>query len=221
MTTAEKLIKVAENVPKVYETGKKAGSDEVWDAIQANGNRTNYRSAFLTWETPEYITPKYPIRTSTMYETFNSCRALKELPPIEFTVDKLTFYSCFTACRSLKEIIMDIRPDEKTASSLTSTFNTCVSLQTINKIIVTEGMQYSSTFNFCESLVNLTFEGVIGNNMNLSYSPLLSKESILNVLDCLANKTSGSFVLTLGTKNLAKLTDAEKAIATEKGWSLA
>ena len=219
MNIANKLVRVAENVPKVYEAGKRAGSDEVWDAIQANGNRTNYRSAFLTWETPEYITPKYTIRTSTMYETFNSCRALKELPPVEFTVDKLTFYSCFTACRALTEIVMDIKADESSAS-LSGTFNTCTALQTINKIIVTEAVKYTNTFNYCNSLVDLIFEGVIGNNMDLSYCKLLSKESILNVLDCLANKTSGSFVLTLGATNLAKLTDAEKAIATEKGWSL-
>ena len=39
--------------------------------------------------------------------------------------------------------------------------------------------------------------------------------SIINAL-----KSGVTQTLTLGTDNLAKLTDTEKAIATEKGWTL-
>ena len=57
-------------------------------------------------------------------------------------------------------------------------------------------------------------------NLNLSSCPLLTKESILNVFNKAANVKSSSKTLTLGSTNLSKLTDAEKAIATNKGWVL-
>ena len=46
---------------------------------------------------------------------------------------------------------------------------------------------------------------------------------ILSILNCLKDyKDSGTtYTVTLGATNLAKLTDAEKAIATQKGWTLA
>jgi hypothetical protein len=46
--------------------------------------------------------------------------------------------------------------------------------------------------------------------------------SIINTLNDYSTYTGTTvFKVTLGSTNLAKLTDAEKAIATEKGWTLA
>ena len=41
------------------------------------------------------------------------------------------------------------------------------------------------------------------------------------IINALMTNTSGTKTLTLGTDNLDKLSDAEKAIATERGWTLA
>jgi len=59
--------------------------------------------------------------------------------------------------------------------------------------------------------------------MDLSGCPKLTRESILSVLNALGNKNglSGTWKLTLGATNLAKLTESDKAIATGKGWTLA
>jgi hypothetical protein len=45
----------------------------------------------------------------------------------------------------------------------------------------------------------------------------------MNVINILKDYSGSgtTYTLTLGSTNLAKLTDAEKAIATEKGWTLA
>ena len=43
---------------------------------------------------------------------------------------------------------------------------------------------------------------------------------ILEQTESLANRSSISPTLTLGTTNLNKLTDEQKAVATNKGWSL-
>jgi uncharacterized protein YndB with AHSA1/START domain len=45
----------------------------------------------------------------------------------------------------------------------------------------------------------------------------------MNIIGCLSDYSGSgtTHTCTIGTANLAKLTDAEKAIATEKGWTLA
>ena len=68
-----------------------------------------------------------------------------------------------------------------------------------------------------------TKKGVLNcNGMNVSACPL-TKDSLLSLLAILKdNSSTGTkYTITLGATNLAKLTDEEKAIATEKGWSLA
>ena len=56
-------------------------------------------------------------------------------------------------------------------------------------------------------------------SVDLSNAPLLS-ECLKDILTNLATVTDGQ-TLTLGSTNLAKLTDSEKAIAINKGWTLA
>lgn len=53
------------------------------------------------------------------------------------------------------------------------------------------------------------------------FSPLskLTHDSLLNILNALP-ETTEAYTCTLGSTNLAKLTDEEKAIAIDKGWTL-
>lgn len=64
----------------------------------------------------------------------------------------------------------------------------------------------------------------LSNFVNLSSSPEISHDSLIRVLEALydykAEGSTGTYTLSLGTTNLAKLTDSEKAIATTKGWTL-
>ena len=59
-------------------------------------------------------------------------------------------------------------------------------------------------------------------SFDLSNSTLLSESELVKILNNLSDLTnSSSQTLTLGTTLLAKLTDEEKAIATNKNWTLA
>ena len=55
--------------------------------------------------------------------------------------------------------------------------------------------------------------------LNLTLCDLMSRQSLLNVIDMLASGVSG-YTLKIGSVNLGKLTAAEKALATAKGWSI-
>ena len=104
-----------------------------------------------------------------------------------------------------------------------------------------QGTNISVLGNFnltsCTNLFNGFFFGGVGNvtnknfttfncygvqtyNLNISNYPNLSKESIMNIINCLC-KTNQTLTLTLGSINMAKLTDEEIAIATAKGWTVA
>ena len=102
-------------------------------------------------------------------------------------------------------------------------FESSLRLKTIEKLILpeTSGTSYLRWFRDCPALENLTLEGIVYTNFSVADSPLLTHASLMNIINCLEMKNGETFTCTLGTENLAKLTDAEKAIATEKGWTLA
>ena len=68
-----------------------------------------------------------------------------------------------------------------------------------------------------------TFGGLTGLKINfdLSSCPNLTHESLLNVVNELADVTADPKTLTLGEENLKRLWSGDKAIATNKGWTLA
>ena len=57
-------------------------------------------------------------------------------------------------------------------------------------------------------------------SLNLSSCSKLTHDSIMVVINGLQTVTETQ-TLTLGSENLAKLTEADKKIATDKGWTLA
>ena len=76
----------------------------------------------------------------------------------------------------------------------------------------------SSMFTGCGSLKSILMYG-----MKVSFNisgPSFEKSALVTILNNLAPVTSTQ-TLTMGSTNLAKLTDEEKAIATNKGWTLA
>ena len=76
-----------------------------------------------------------------------------------------------------------------------------------------------TAFYKCTNLKDLKFYN-ISRNIDLHYSTKMTREALVEVLNNLA-RVNGTFTCTIGETNLAKLTDEDKAIATNKGWTLA
>ncbi len=85
---------------------------------------------------------------------------------------------------------------------------------------ITSSYGLDTIFDNCKLLVDLYPPKNISANMKVSSSTALSHDSLMSIINNLITTTSTK-KLTLGTTNLAKLTDDEKAIATNKGWTLA
>lgn len=101
-------------------------------------------------------------------------------------------------------------------------FQGCGSLTAINLPDSLTGIM-SNAFYYCQSLENVTIEnGFNCNNLNLSESTRYSVETMVSWFEALADRTGQtSFKLTIGATNLNKLTAEQKAIATNKNWTLA
>ena len=227
MSIAEKLTTIAENEQKVYDAGAKSEYDKFWDAYQKNGSKTDYAHAFRHM-TKDICKPKYNIKTTSLEGTFYYLTWLTDfdewLESCGITLDTskaTTLYLGFQGCSNLTKIgTIDM-------SSSTQNFRlffNCAALREVGRCIVSEATTYQQTFYNTASLVTINFEGVIANNgLDFSLSGKLSHDSLMSIINCLKNYTGSGTThsVTLGTTNLAKLTDAEKAIATQKGWTLA
>ena len=104
------------------------------------------------------------------------------------------------------------------------TKNTVTSLKTINLTSCGETIFKGYFFGGVGSqenraLTTLECTGVQSYSLNLSLYPNLSKESLLNVINCLCTTTE-TLQLALGSTNLSKLSADEIKIATDKGWSV-
>lgn len=79
-----------------------------------------------------------------------------------------------------------------------------------------------STLWYCTSLRDLTIHNLPNinlTNMGFSTCTSLTLSSLQNIINALPTTTS-SYQCTLGTTNLAKLSDTDIQIATDKGWTL-
>lgn len=80
---------------------------------------------------------------------------------------------------------------------------------------------FDNMFNGCSSLEEVRFkENTLSvGGLNLSFCTSLSHDSLLSAINACAEVSSPQ-TLNLGSINLAKLSDDEKLIATNKGWTL-
>jgi hypothetical protein len=147
---------------------------------------------------------------------FNFCPCLTTIPQLD-TSKGTSFMYMFQDCYSLTTIP---QLDTSKGISFGWMFSRCESLTTIPQLDTSKGRDFGSMFYDCAKLTTLGGFVGLGKNLDLSYSPNLTHDSLMNVINNLATVTS-STTLTLGSTNLAKLTDEEKKVATDKGWTLA
>ena len=78
-------------------------------------------------------------------------------------------------------------------------------------------------FGLCSALENVTLEsGFNARGLDLSASTLYSVNTLVAMLNALSDRTGlEAYTLVLGSANLAKLSNEEIAIATQKNWTLA
>jgi hypothetical protein len=183
------------------------GDCKFWEVYQIGGKRTDYyrfgtgttMGDGLTpkeqWWTDENFNPIYPLTIENGQELFGSNVVLTDTKvPIVLVGTQMNY--AFGGAKSLK---------------------------TIRSLDITKCTSWVSPFYLCYALENITFVGTVSVDISFNYSKKLTHESLMSIINALydfSSDTSGkTHKVNLGSENLAKLTEEEKAIITQKGWT--
>ena len=199
--TAEKLIQIAENEPKVYEAGKAEGIeqgmadvahlndeleqilygtdtggksfyDEFWDILQENGERRRYFYAFSN------------IGLNWTDEIYN--------PKYPIICNKTDVYDTYRMFGGNKAITDTKVPIIVNGADLVETFQNAENIVTIPLLTLNGVSTITRAFMGMFRLVNLTINGAIeANGFDFKDCTKLSKASITSIINALSTTTSG------------------------------
>ncbi len=158
-------------------------------------------------------------KANNMQSMFSGCANLMQVPLLD-TSNVVHFDDMFYNCYNLVTI-----PQFNTSNlySANLMFGGCSKLVSVPLLDFTKAEQIRNILLGCSELVELGGFSNLSVSLDLSSSRKLSVDSLMNVINeakdlSIESKTA---TLTLGTTNVAKLTEEQIAIATSKGWTLA
>ena len=157
--------------------------------------------------------------TANMKKTasmFYDCRNLTNVPLLD-TKNVTNMDSMFSNCFNLANVPLF---DTKNVTNMASMFYYCSNLTTVPLFDTSKVTSMNHMFYNCSNLETIHMIN-INANLNISASTKFTREALLEIIGNLKAQTSGTKTLTMGSTNLAKLTDEDKKIATDKGWTLA
>ena len=165
----------------------------------------------------------------SMSSMFRYCYALTTIPELDFSNITSLGYM-FNACSSLKELPnLNIKKVKSFDSAWMATKVEKIGIMDCDSV---ENAQYILTYSELTTLTDFGGFRNLGKKSNLTNTnssyfisniPNLSYDSLLNILNLLYDRASAGYsILTikLHPNHMALLSDDDKAIAINKGWSL-
>lgn len=221
-------------------TSKVTSIDNMFDGCSSlttiplidTSNVTSMRWTFLNCSSLQTIPQLNTSKVTRMSHLFNGCSSLTTIPLID-TSNVTDMNDMIVECNSLSEL-----PQFNTSKVIymNNMIRNCAKLVTIPQL--NAGKVTNLTYNFYMLNALQNFGGLLNIGQaylttssanysaytyNLSSCEKLTHESLMNVINGLYDIASAgiqSQQLVLGSKNLAKLTEEEIAIATNKGWTV-
>lgn len=199
---------------------------------------TDFSSFFKDCHMLEYV-PNLKTGKSQLFDyTFYGCLKLKEVPLIDTsnaTGMTATFYNCAAikaipqlgtskvtsisqlcyGCTSLESVPA---LDFSEVRSGSNAFSGCSALKTVGPLTIPNMTSASSMFRNCYALENC-FLIALKTGISFEFSSKLTKESVLYIFEN-AQTVTTTQTITLHADTFAQLTEAEIAVATEKGFSV-
>ena len=221
-------------INQVYEAGKRAGSniensyyDIFWDAYQQNGTRRKYARAFAGegW-TNDMFYPKYNIDgLYSFVDMFRETGLTGDLTELlgDVILDSSKvgeMQNVFTNAKGITKIGTISLLACKT--NTVALFQGCEALHTITCLVVNENNTFKSMFTKCTALENLTIQGIIANDMDLSPCPL-SKTDIANIITNNLSNTAAGKIITFNQTAVETAFTTEEwnaLVATKANWSI-
>ena len=182
--------------------------------------KTNFR---YCWYSCSSLTEFPMLDTSkgtNFWFAWDNCSNLTSFPVLDLSAGT-DFGYAWGNCSSLTEFPA---VNLSSGTNFSNAWYYCSKLTSLPQLDLHNGTYFYGTWTNCKNLVNLGGFGAIKESIDLHWSTLLTVESIMNVINQAADLNSLGITgktMTFGSTNLAKLTDEQKAVATNKGWTLA
>ena len=157
--------------------------------------------------------------TKSCYDMFYSNTTITDLTgyiSFDDTHNVTNMSGMFASCSNLQVIPL---LDTRNVTNMSNMFTDCRSLQAIPPLDVSNVTNMSNMFTYCKNLKSILMYGMKV-SFSISASTQFEQEDLVTILNNLATVTTAQ-TLTMGSTNLAKLTDEDKEIAIAKGWTLA
>ena len=204
------------------------GTYDVTDKASANVNVEGLKGTKIEITKNGTYTPEEP------YNAFTEVEANVEADVSEYFGNTLQIGG--TSGSALNQIIKKVPPLSISRPMSNYLFYNCTSLETIPLIDMSISVNVQNDFYNCSALTNFGGFKNLGQlysttqsanyyeyKLDLSSCTKLTHDSLMNVINNLydiATKGVKTQQVVIGSKNLAKLTAEEIAIATSKGWSI-
>ena len=196
-------------------------------SIQSGGGGTvnipdGTKFAYSTFTTVSAEIIPYLEQQTDLSYMFYYCSNLQTIPL--FNTSRVTaMNSMFYGCESLETMVLF---DTSRVTTMYSMFSGCIKLTSIPLLNFSNVTNVSSLFNStmfynCKLLTNLGGFTGLKVNLGLQYSPKLTVDSVMNIINYAADMTSNPQTLTLHQDVFNKLSQEQIATATAKGWNIA
>ena len=180
---------------------------------------TNMSSMFSNCYSLTAIPQMDTSAVTNMSYMFSNCHSLMAIPQMD-TSAVIIMDSMFNECSSLTAIP---QMDTSAVKGMDYMFNKCSSLTAIPQMNTSAVTDMDYMFNKCNSLTAIAFNssatGWAGYAISLKDCSL-SHAAIVAFFNSLPTITSAKAITLTGNPGVPELTDAEKAIATGKRWTL-
>ena len=156
---------------------------------------------------------------TSMAGMFAGCSSMTAIPQLD-TSSVTDMSNMFAYCHALTTI-----PQMNTSSvtNMSSMFDECIVLMTIPQLDTSAVTDMRYTFSACFYLTAIAFNGSVTGWAGCAVSLTdcsLGHAAIVSFFNSLPTITSAKAITLTGNPGVSELTDAEKAIATGKGWTL-
>ena len=174
-------------------------------------NVTNMYGMFYNCSKLTTIPQLNTSKVTNMGNLFYNCSALESVPQLN-TSNVTNMDNMFYKCSLLTTVPLFNTSKVKTMSQM---FWHCNNLQTVPAFNCSNVTNMNNIFASCSSLKSILMTGMKV-SFDISASTLFERADLVTILNNLATVTTTK-TLKIGATNLAKLTDEDKAIATNKG----
>ena len=234
----KKLTTIAENEPKVFAAGKKSFWDTYLEPLRKGNETVNLFSGQgwnnKTFFPTENIIPKNNGMGMFLYFSWyvspyiDLAERLKECGVYLDTTYCNNFTQMFANCFVTKLPKISVIA----GTGLTQTFVGMRVLKEIEELNLRGQKEFDEgktpntfdrTFDTCAELEKITVTGIIGNSISFSNCSKLTPASVDSIIGALKQLAEGETAKTVTFHSTVKgkMTDSQKAIIQEKGWSLA